>query len=89
MSGTVKINNHYFESGNVHFAIDQSFSDIALAQADGENIVVAIAKTETAYQKKVEAMHEEIGDVFKRMRRKLPVTGTKMNWASPSAMQMN
>ena len=31
MSGTVKINNHYFESGNVHFAIEQSFSDIALA----------------------------------------------------------
>ena len=88
MSGTVKINNHYFESGNVHFAIEQSFSDIALAQADGENIVLAINKTETAYQAKIEAMHEEIGDVFKRMRRKLPVTGTKMNWANPNAMQM-
>ena len=49
MSGTIKINNHYFESGNVHFAIEQSFADIALAQADGDNIVLAINKTETAY----------------------------------------
>jgi len=35
----------------------------------------------------VEAQHENMGDIFKRMRRTLPVTGTKMNWANPRMLK--
>ena len=89
LSGTIKINNHYFESGNIHFGLEQSFEGIALAQADADNIVAAILRTETAYQNKIEQVHEQIGEIFKRMRRRLPVTGTKFNWNNPNSMKMN
>jgi len=49
LSGTIKINNHYFENGNIHFGLEQSFEGVPLAQADAENIVAAINKTETMY----------------------------------------
>lgn len=33
-------------------------------------------------------MHQELEDVFKRMRRRLPVTGTKFNWNNGGRMMM-
>ena len=75
LSGSIKINNHYFENGNIHFNLNREFANIPLAAADAENIIAAINKTETEYQTSIERMHESMGDVFKRMRRTLPVTG--------------
>ena len=88
LSGSVKINNHYYENGNISFSLAKEFSGIALSAADAENIVGAINKTETEYQQSIEAMHDQMGEIFKRMRRVLPVTGTKFNWANPSLMQI-
>lgn len=86
LSGSIKINNHYFENGNIHFNLNREFANIPLAAADGENIIAAINKTETEYQSGIERMHESMGDVFKRMRRPLPVTGQKFNWSNPRMM---
>ena len=86
LSGVIKINNHYFEQGNIHFGLERSFENIPLASADGAGIVSAINKTETEYQQAIEAQHESMGEVFKRMRRTLPVTGTKFNWENPRMM---
>lgn len=49
LSGSIKINNHYFEAGNVHCGITKEFTGIALPNSDAENIILAIDKTETAY----------------------------------------
>ena len=59
LSGTIKINNHYFEQGNVHFGLERSFEGIPMGGADAQNIVDAINKTETAYQTGVEKLIEE------------------------------
>ena len=32
-------------------------------------------------------MHENMSDIFKRMRRILPVTGQKFDWNNPRMMQ--
>ena len=90
MSGQIKINNHYFEHGNIQFSLDKSFQGIPLAVADGENIVAAIKKTETDYQSAIEEMHAQLGHeegVFKKVRRILPVTGQKFNWLDPKLMK--
>lgn len=78
----MKINNHYFEEGNIQFNLSKEFGPIPLEAADGPNIVKAIKKTETNYQDKVEEVLEEglKEGLFKRMRRVLPVTGTKFDW---------
>lgn len=52
-----------------------------MAVADGEHIVAAIKQVETDYQNGVEQMNEDLEETFKRVRRILPVTGTKFNWA--------
>jgi len=50
--------------------------------------VKAIKNTETSYQNAVEEILEEgLKDgIFKRMRRILPVTGSKFNWSKPKMM---
>ena len=57
-----------------------------LENADATGIVKAINATETKYQTEIERTHETMGDVFKRMRRVLPVTGQKFNWSNPRMM---
>lgn len=49
LSGSIKINNHYFEQGNIHFGLERTFANIPLAQADADNILATIRKTETEY----------------------------------------
>ena len=75
LNGTIKINNHYFEQGNIHFSLHKDFENIPLENADADGIIAAINKTETKYQEDIERMHETMGDAMKRMRRTLPVTG--------------
>jgi len=87
LSGTIKINNHYFEQGNIHYALDRTFANIPIEQADGVNIVGAISKTESQYQRWIEEMHESMGDTLKAMRRTLPVTGSKFDWSGSSGMR--
>ena len=80
------MNNHYFESGNVHFNLEQKFENVPLAAADADGIIAAIDKTETEYQAKVDEQVENMAGIFKRMRRALPVTGQKFNWSNPRMM---
>jgi hypothetical protein len=87
MSGSVKINSHYYEAGNIQFNLEKVFENIPLAAANGPGIVSVIDKTETLYQKSVEETQDYIKDgLFKRMRRKLPVTGQKFDWENPKGM---
>lgn len=50
LSGSIKVNNHYFENGNIHFGLQKDFANIALQNADADGIIAAINKTETKYQ---------------------------------------
>ena len=69
LSGSIKVNNHYFEQGNVQFNLDKTFEPVSLPVADAENIVAAIKKIETDYQLAIEEMHTQLGGVFKGIRR--------------------
>ena len=70
----------------MQFKLDKNFSGIALEVADGDHIVAAIKKTETDFQNAIETMHEDTTDIFKRVRRVLPVTGQKFNWEKPKTL---
>lgn len=85
--GSIKINNHYFEAGNIQFNLDRKFDAVPLAAADGPGIVAAIEKLETAHQMNIEELQEGLQDgILKRMRRRLPVTGQKFDWDNAKAM---
>ena len=83
----MKINNHYFEAGNIQFNLDKTFEPYPLSSADGTGIVAAIEKLETAHQMEIESLQEGLQDgILKRMRRRLPVTGQKFDWDNAKAM---
>mmetsp|Transcript_29778 Transcript_29778/g.21540 ORF Transcript_29778/g.21540 Transcript_29778/m.21540 type:complete len:89 (-) Transcript_29778:83-349(-) len=87
MTGKLALNNHYFESGNIQFNLQKEFSSVKLSAADGLTIMKKIDELETAYQKDLEEMHEVTKeDLFKKMRRFVPVTGTKFDWDKPKLM---
>ena len=47
ISGNIKINNHYFEAGNIQFNLNKSFENVPLPSADAAGIVATIEKLET------------------------------------------
>lgn len=49
MDVSMKVNNHYFEQGNIQVNLSKSFKDHKLKSADGAGIVAAIENIETDY----------------------------------------
>lgn len=89
LTGSLKVNNHYFEAGNVQFNLSKVVGPLALAGSDGESITKAIDAFETNYQNKLELTHDNFRDgLFKKVRRALPVTGQKFNWDQPKSTML-
>ena len=76
MSGSIRVNNHFFENGNVQFNLDKKYENLALTGSDGDSICQKINEMETAYQTAVEEVLEQTKEgMMKRMRRFIPVSG--------------
>jgi len=86
LKGSIKINVHYFEDGNVqlHSALDKSVNvNISSDDATGKEVAKAIEKIETDFQTQLEDMYVNMHrTTFKAMRRFYPVTREKMNWTT-------
>ena len=79
----IKINNHYWEQGNIQFHLVKKYEEVDLTSADAPVIIETIDKLETEYQAEVESTLEfSKEDIFKKMRRTLPLSGQKFDWAS-------
>jgi hypothetical protein len=88
MVGKIRINNHYFEQGNIHFDLAKNYAQPVEADAVegsiGRGIIEQIKSLEEAYQLSITEVYEEIETVhLKNLRRKLPITGRKFDWSSP------
>uniref|UniRef100_A0AC35TV66 F-actin-capping protein subunit alpha n=1 Tax=Rhabditophanes sp. KR3021 TaxID=114890 RepID=A0AC35TV66_9BILA len=83
--GKLKIHTHYFEDGNVQLINNQNLSAKAVSTSlDGMAVEVlkAVVKLEDAYQITVQDTYmNSIEDTFKQIRRQLPITRTKIDWA--------
>jgi len=79
--GHVKINVHYYEDGNVQLNTDTNLS-VAVRSTKPEDIVAAIKKAETKFAQSLGKNYDTMGDTtFKALRRKLPITVSKIDWA--------
>jgi len=94
MKGSVKINVHYFEDGNVqlHAAIDKVATiNVGSEDETGKEISKALNKIETEFQTNMEEMYVNMHrTTFKSMRRFLPISRQPMNWnmAAHSLVEM-
>jgi capping protein alpha len=84
LKGSIKVNVHYFEDGNVqlHTNIDQDAKiDVGAEDDTGKEVAAAINKIETDFQSNLEEMYVNMHrTTFKAMRRFLPITKQPMNW---------
>ena len=64
INGTLRANTYYYEEGNIQFSLEEF-----------------IKHCENSVQLELEKVYDELSENYiKPLRRKLPVTGTKMNW---------
>lgn len=80
LTGTIKINVHYYEDGNVALSTTKELHTTNV-DTDGPAIVRKIGVVEKQYQEEVNrafvGMNEQS---FKALRRQLPVTRQKVEW---------
>ncbi|KIX03948.1 uncharacterized protein Z518_07501 [Rhinocladiella mackenziei CBS 650.93] len=80
LSGTIKVDVHYYEDGNVALSTTKSI-DAASVDGDGASIVRKIAAIEKQYQEEVNRAFVGMNETsFKALRRQLPVTRQKVEW---------
>jgi len=84
VKGTIKIQVHYYEDGNVQLntttnkAFKAPGGDAASA---AKHTIDMIKKTEQAFHTALEVSYNTMGDTtFKALRRALPLTRTKIDW---------
>ncbi|XP_073385241.1 F-actin-capping protein subunit alpha [Physcomitrium patens] len=84
LEGSITVNAHYFEEGNVQLESSRKFNDTVVLQ-DGKDagtlIVNSIEHFESVYLSNLEEQYANLSDrTFKELRRKLPVTRTMFAW---------
>lgn len=82
LSGTMKINIHYYEDGNVQ--LNASFEHGEVVDAPKEDAVAAaLKKAENSFQNKLESVCSSMSSTtFKALRRALPVSRDLFNFGS-------
>ena len=84
VKGTLRANTYYYEEGNIQFNLDTKFNS-SIQGGDNNtiavNLIEFIKTSENSVQLELEKVYDELCENYiKPLRRKLPVTGTKMNW---------
>ena len=84
VKGTLKANTYYYEEGNIQFNLDTKFDKNIQGNDNNTiaaNLIEFIKTSENSVQLELEKVYDELSENYiKPLRRKLPVTGTKMNW---------
>jgi len=92
--GHFKIVVHYYEDGNVQLNTDTtqkvSLSDSGSPDAVATAALKAITKAEQTYQQSLDTSYVTMGDTtFKALRRALPITRTRIDWAKIKNYKMD
>jgi len=83
VSGTMKVNVHYYERGNIQLNTSKEYGETISAKEDiHADITAAISKVEGAFQRDIDTACTNLTETFKGLRRRLPVNGTLFNFGS-------
>ncbi|KAG4305479.1 hypothetical protein PORY_001035 [Pneumocystis oryctolagi] len=88
ITGTLLIDVHYYEDGNVRLTTKKTLSFDAKSM-DSLDIITAIAAEEKKYQEELNIAFDGLNDYdFKNLRRQLPMTKQKMNWENINTLKI-
>ncbi|KAH6679810.1 putative F-actin-capping protein [Halenospora varia] len=80
LTGSIKIDVHYYEDGNVRLLTTKPVST-SLASASASTIIREITVAEKKYQEEVNKGFNNLSEgAFKGLRRQLPITRQKIEW---------
>ncbi|EHK23870.1 uncharacterized protein TRIVIDRAFT_45712 [Trichoderma virens Gv29-8] len=80
LEGTIMVDVHYYEDGNVRLLTNKAVS-ASIPSGTGAGIVKEIAATEKKYQEDLNKSFVSLSEgAFKGLRRQLPVTRQKIEW---------
>jgi capping protein alpha len=80
LDGSIKVDVHYYEDGNVRLLTNKAVS-ASLSSVTGAGIAKEIATGEKKYQEELNRSFTSLSEgAFKALRRQLPVTRQKIEW---------
>lgn len=80
LRGTVKVDVHYYEDGNVRMSTNKKV-DVSSGTGSADGIVREIAKAENKFQEELNRAFGALAEgSFKALRRQLPVTRQRVEW---------
>ncbi|KAH7312403.1 2-oxoisovalerate dehydrogenase beta subunit [Stachybotrys elegans] len=80
LEGSVKVDVHYYEDGNVRLLTDKPVT-AQISSGTGAGIIKEISTTERKYQEELNKGFVSLSEgAFKGLRRQLPVTRQKIEW---------
>lgn len=80
LEGSIKVDVHYYEDGNVRLLTNKSVS-ASVPSSTGAGIAKEIAAAEKKYQEELNRGFTSLSEgAFKGLRRQLPVTRQKIEW---------
>jgi len=97
LQGSIRVNVHYYEDGNVQLSTKHEKTTKVVegvsASDDGATaraIALAITRAESDFQGALDEGYHQMSDQsFKSLRRKLPVSGVKVNFEGIAQHKMN
>ncbi|EPS42018.1 hypothetical protein H072_4075 [Dactylellina haptotyla CBS 200.50] len=88
LTGTIAVDVHYYEDGNVRLVTEKAVSE-NLRSSTSAGIVTTIASVEKKYQEELNRAFGALSEgAFKSLRRQLPVTRQKMDWDKAAAYKL-
>lgn len=80
LSGSVKVDVHYYEDGNVRMSTNKKV-EVSSGTGSADGIVREIAKAENKFQEELNRAFGALAEgSFKALRRQLPVTRQRVEW---------
>ncbi|KAF2181104.1 F-actin-capping protein-like protein subunit alpha-1 [Zopfia rhizophila CBS 207.26] len=89
LTGTIKVDVHYYEDGNVRLLTNKAINVSVGAGAGASEIVRQIANAEKRYQEDLNKAFGSLSEgAFKSLRRQLPITRQKIEWEKISGYRL-
>ncbi|VBB79960.1 Putative F-actin-capping protein subunit alpha [Podospora comata] len=81
LEGSIKVDVHYYEDGNVRLLTDKKVNASVSAGRSADGIAREISTAEKKYQEDLNRSFTQLSEgAFKALRRQLPVTRQKIEW---------
>jgi len=82
ISGSMKVNVHYYENGNVQLNTSKEYGETVSGDNISEEVAKILSKTEGNFQTQIDTSCNNLNETFKSLRRRLPYTKTLFDFAS-------